>query len=132
MVKGSDGEVTLLPDTSGDAPKMPRFEEFWDVYDHKVGRKKAEAAYRAALRKPGINPELLISAADAYVAWVKSEGKHPKFTKHPTTWLNGEHWRDERVARQQPKSNVQAHLALAQQLAEDEAGASIHQIGGGR
>lgn len=125
--------TTSVPRAGRSDPEAPpRFEEFWTTYDHKVGRRKAEAAYRSALKKPGVTDDLLIAAAGEYVAWVKSEGKHPQFTKHPTTWLNGEHWRDERVARQRPRSNVQAHLALAQQLADEDAGATVRQIGGGR
>jgi hypothetical protein len=109
-----------------------RFDEFWSIYDHKVGRKKAEAAYRAALKKPGVTADLLIAAAGSYIAWVKREGKHPQYTKHPTTWLHGEHWRDERVPAQAPLTRVQQHLALAQQLAEQERGATVHEIGGSR
>jgi hypothetical protein len=99
--------------------EIPGFEEFWQVYDHKTGRAKAEVAYRAALRKAGVTPEVLLAAAGAYVSWQKSEGKHPTYTKHPTTWLNGEHWRDERVGRQRPQTRVQEHLAIAEQLAAE-------------
>lgn len=114
-----DVEVMLINNPSPKGSETPkRFDEFWNAYDHKVGRKKAEAAYRSALKKPGVTDDLLITAAAEYVAWVKSEGKHPTFTKHPSTWLNGEHWRDERVAR---ASRVQQHLDLAQQLATEQA-----------
>jgi len=106
-----------LPDKSGD---VDRFEEFWDTYSHKVGRKKAEQKYRLALKKPGITPDLLIAAAASYISWVKSEGKHPEFTKHPATWLNGEHWTDERVARAQPQSRSQGWLELARTFEEGE------------
>jgi hypothetical protein len=99
--------------------EIPGFEDFWQVYDHKTGRAKAEVAYRAALRKAGVTPEVLLAAAGAYVSWQKSEGKHPTYTKHPTTWLNGEHWRDESVGRQRPQTRVQEHLAIAEQLAAE-------------
>jgi hypothetical protein len=90
------GTKTLAHPRSETQPN--RFDEFWDTYSHKVGRKKAEAAYRAAVRKPGVTDDLLIAAAAAYITWQMSEGKHPTFTKHPATWLTGEHWRDERPA----------------------------------
>ncbi len=79
-------------------PKAPHpgFEAWWDAYGHKVDRKKAEVAYRAAIKKPGVTPESLLAAASAYIARQKAEGKHPAFTKHPTTWLHGENWNDER------------------------------------
>lgn len=109
-----------------------RFDEFWNVYDHKVGRKKAQSAWRSALKKPGVTPDLLIAAAAEYVAWVKSEGKHPQYTKHPATWLNGEHWNDERAARHPPQTNTQRHLALAHQLANEQPPDESRQIGTGR
>lgn len=94
-----------------------RFEEFWTTYDHKVGRAKAVAAYRKALTKAGVTDDLLIAAAFAYITWCKGEDKHPKFTKHAATWLNGEHWTDERVGRpERPASRVSEHMALAERL----------------
>lgn len=124
----SDGEgegelkVSKNPSPKGSDSQTPdRFDEFWDAYAYKVGRKKAVTAYRAALKKPGINADLLIAAAAAYIGWQVSEGKHPKFTKHPATWLSGEHWTDERVARPQPPTRMQEHLSLVQQLAAEEA-----------
>lgn len=113
-----------------------RFDEFWDTYDHKVGRKKAETAYRAALKKPGVSADLLIASAAAYIDWQRREGKHPQFTKHASTWLHGEHWRDERPARQAAQGGrVSEHLALVQQLAAQEAEhaqPNLPQIGGTR
>src|SRR6266540_3173316 len=116
---GEQGKPPLAPSRSKtDSPE--RFEEFWETYSHKVGRKKSETAYRSALKKPGVTADLLINAASQYVGWVKAEGKHPQYTKHPATWLNGEHWTDERAAREQPQTRVQQHLALARQLAEQD------------
>lgn len=98
--KGSRGveEKTLLRDADAQRD-TEMFDIFWDAYDKKRGRKAAEQKYRLALKKPGVTPELLIEAARQYVAWQKSQGKHPEFTKDPATWLNGEHWNDERAGR---------------------------------
>lgn len=124
--QGSEG----VSSDQSDHAEPDRFEEFWDTYDKKDGRKRCEAAYQAALKKPGVTADLLISAAASYIAWQTSEGKHPKYTKNPLTWLHGEHWTDERTARAAPATRVQQHLALAQQLAAEEAGrATIHEIG---
>jgi hypothetical protein len=107
-----------------------RFDEFWETYDKRRGRKAAVAKYRLALRKPGVTADLLIASAAAYIEWQRSEGKHPEFTKDPATWLNGEHWTDERVARPQPQTRVQEHLSLVQQLAAEEADQpSVREIG---
>jgi len=97
-----------------------RFDEFWDAYDKRTGRKAAEQKYRLALRKPGVTPDLLIAAAGSYIDYQKREGKHPEFTKNPATWLNGEHWNDERTARTQPQTRIGAHMALVEQLADEQ------------
>jgi hypothetical protein len=113
------------PTTSSDKSDQTepdRFEEFWDTYDNKLGRKRCETAYRAALKKSGVTEELLIAAAATYISWQTSEGKHPQYTKNPLTWLHGEHWRDERPARRPPQTRVQEHLSLVQQLAAEESG----------
>ena len=94
-----------------------RFDEFWDTYDKNLGRKKPRQN-RLALKKPGVTADLLIAAAAAYIEWQRAEGKHPQFTKDPATWLNGEHWTDERSGRTQPMTNTQRHLALGRELAE--------------
>ncbi|MFM0874755.1 hypothetical protein QU886_27720, partial [Klebsiella pneumoniae] len=74
---------------------IDRFDDFWDAYDKKVGRKKAEQKWRLALKKSGVTADMLIERASAYISRQRSAGKHPEFTKDPTTWLNGEHWNDE-------------------------------------
>lgn len=116
------------PRPSGRERETPhRFDEFWETYSKKVGRAKAETAYRNALKKPGVTADLLIATAAAYITWQMTEGKHPTFTKDATTWLHGEHWRDERTPVAPPRTRVQEHLALVQQLAAEEA--TIPQIG---
>ena len=100
------------------------FAAFWDAYDKKHGKKAAQAKYRLALKKPGVTPELLLHAAREYVGWQMAEGKHPEFTKDPATWLNGEHWNDERAThfpkRTAGDQRVADALTLAQRLADDD------------
>ena len=86
--------LTSLRSVDTDAEE-DRFEEFWDAYGKKTGRKKAEAKYRLAIKKRGVTEDLLIEAAKRYVAGQRRANKHPEFTKDPATWLNGEHWNDE-------------------------------------
>jgi hypothetical protein len=78
------------------------FDAFWDAYDKKRDRKKAEQKYRLALKKPGVTPALLLAAASAYIDYQRRDGKHPEFTKDPTTWLNGECWNNELPANRLP------------------------------
>jgi hypothetical protein len=65
------------------------FDEFWATYPRKTDKGNAKKAWVKALKKKPA--EQIIAAAAAYAA-TKPE---PKFTAHPTTWLNGERWDDE-------------------------------------
>lgn len=65
------------------------FERFWSAYPLHLDRKIAESAWTKALRKPNLDPEVLIAAASAYAA---DPNREDGFTKHATTWLNGECW----------------------------------------
>ena len=125
----TDADASVPPRAAADEGPPPRFDEFWETYSKKVGRAKAETAYRQALKKRGVTPDLLIATAAAYITWQMTEGKHPTFTKDATTWLHGEHWRDERTPQAPAPTRVQEHLALVQQLAAEEARPAIPQIG---
>lgn len=100
-----ESEIIALPDPTRPEPESTscasadaadarddRFAEFWDAYDKKRDRKKAEQKWRLAIKKRGVTPDLLIESARSYIAFQRAEGKHPKFTKDPTTWLNSESW----------------------------------------
>ena len=65
------------------------FDEFWAAYPRKTDKGNARKAWTKALKKT--RPEVLIAAAAALAA----TRPDPKFTAHPTTWLNGERWEDQ-------------------------------------
>ncbi|WP_107768478.1 hypothetical protein [Nocardioides terrigena] len=99
-VTGEQGNRGTVSSPSADADAesdlgLDGFEEFWDIYAKKVGRKKAEQKWRLAVKKPDITASVLIRAATNYVNAQQAAGKHPEFTKDPATWLHGEHWTDE-------------------------------------
>jgi len=76
------------PSPSRGAP--PDFEEFWQAYPKKEGRKAALTAYRMALRKKDVTPELLARKAAQYA---EAKGANdPKYIKMPHYWLNDECW----------------------------------------
>lgn len=91
----ADADAQSAHDDAQRADPLERFPAFWDVYGKKVDRKRAEQKWKAALKKRGVTPDLLIERAAAYVARQQAAGKHPEFTKNPDTWLNGENWNDE-------------------------------------
>lgn len=111
--KGREGKgsISCAPATADDATETTpdRFDEFWDTYDKKRGRKKAEQKYRLALKRPGVTADLLIAAAGSYVAAQQAKGKHPEYTKDPATWLHGEHWEDEADAPTPDAGGWQTH-----------------------
>ncbi|MGH4000223.1 MAG: hypothetical protein ACRDTJ_22500 [Pseudonocardiaceae bacterium] len=125
-----DGERQPLVDESTEVElnHPDRFDEFWDVYDRKVAKAKAKTAFKAALKKSGVTADLIITSARDFIAWQHSEGKHPEFTPHPATWLHQERWADERASRQPQgipdmSPNMAAHMALVEQLRQEEADA---------
>jgi hypothetical protein len=65
------------------------FGKFWEAYPRKVGKGQALRAW------PGddLLPEIL-----AALEWQKPTWRDPKFVKHPSTWLNGRCWEDEKPA----------------------------------
>ena len=75
-------------------PKIKQNEEqfqiFWNQYDYKKSKSKAEASFKTALKKESF--ENIIAGLENYI---KNRGTDPKFWKHPTTWLNSESWSDE-------------------------------------
>ena len=103
IVTGTATALALI-----DAPDM--FEEWWGVYDKKVGKRKAQLKWKLALKKPGVTAGALILSARRYIEHQKSIGKHPQYTKNPETWLNGEHWDDALI---QPSSNGRPVTAAA-------------------
>lgn len=67
------------------------FAVFWDGYPRKVGKGKAESAYRKALAS-GATSEMLLATRDAYVGLCRREGTEAKYIKHAATLLNS--WQD--------------------------------------
>lgn len=73
------------------------FDVFWKIYPRHVDRKRAVAAYQSALNRQA-EVEDIIRGAQAYAA--ERIGEDPTFTKHPTTWLNGDCWLNAPTAKQ--------------------------------
>ncbi len=69
------------------------FENFWNSYNKKVGRKKSFEKYKLLSKKnilPDINEHIEIIEK-----WHKTKKWKDGYQPHPTTWLNGELWDDE-------------------------------------
>ncbi|HEX5772440.1 MAG TPA: hypothetical protein VFY11_15875 [Nocardioidaceae bacterium] len=66
------------------------FIRFWEAYPRRVGKGQARKAWATATKKA--DPERIIEAAGRFTA--ARGNQDPKFTPHPSTWLNGERWGD--------------------------------------
>ena len=68
-----------------------QFEEFWELYPKKVGRKPARNKYNIALKKTG-HENIIDSLKTHLKSW---NGTAAEYIPHATTWLNQERWNDE-------------------------------------
>jgi hypothetical protein len=73
--------------------QMKAFTTWYDLYDLKVGRKKAEKAWS------NISPDLYETIIDHTREFIKTNHKDDTFPSrpHPSTYLNDERWEDEIV-----------------------------------
>jgi hypothetical protein len=94
------------------------FEQFWSKYPRKVGKKAALKAWVKAIKVTDFTT--IMEGLDRYIEHgIKAD--EPEYTKHPSTWLNGECWNDEYPnAASVPRKG--AHGRLLDNLAEIVAG----------
>ena len=75
----------------------PTFQDFWDAYAYKKGRKKAEEKWNR------LKPHEKVACMQAVPAYVAntvipgsvSDGSRKQYRMHPLTYLNGARWEDE-------------------------------------
>lgn len=88
-----------------------RFAAYWESVHRKVGKRTAESAFKRAVRRVSqarkINldeaAEIIILAQREFTASpAASPTDHTPI--HPTTWLNGDRWEDDRMTWQDKKS----------------------------
>lgn len=91
---GLGAPPSATPRRRGPAVKTddPEFVRFWQAYPRRQGKGLARKAF-AKVVKSGIDPEVLITAAQRYADSRRNE--EMQFTAYPATWLNGERWDDE-------------------------------------
>lgn len=67
------------------------FAAWWAAYPKKDAKPAAIKAWNAALTERHADPKTLIDGAARYREW---DGRDPKYTKNPSTWLNNDCWED--------------------------------------
>ena len=102
---------------NGRVVSPPTFQDFWDAYAYKKGRKKAEEKWN---RLKPYEQLLCMQAVPAYVANTVipgsvSDGSRKQYRMHPLTYLNGARWEDEiypvQSNEQQRANNLAAKAA---------------------
>lgn len=76
------------------------FETFWNKYNYKTSKPKAQKSFESALKIDKF--ENILEGVDKYI---NHRGKDPKYWKHPTTWLNNQCWNDEYQTKQDNHNN---------------------------
>lgn len=90
--ESSPSQIELIPaPTNPDAWPKDYREQFWSAYPRKVEKKAALDALDRVHRAATIPWKKFIAAVRSYAA----RSTDPKYTKHPTTWLNRGCWDDE-------------------------------------
>jgi len=105
------------------------FSEWWDLYDYKKDRKKAEAAYDSIMKNKKATHDEIMEGTKKYVEHRRDE---IRYWKHPTTFLNGRNWRDEYTANEKHNGhrfksdivNEKTAEIIARRDAEPEQGAT--------
>lgn len=86
------------------------FNEFYEKYPRKVDRKKAETKYANILKNLKTEEEVkskqaeILDGLNCYIKEIESKKTEAKFVAHPTTWLNGERWKDEYCTKEQKQA----------------------------
>ena len=83
--------------TNGHAHVSIEFEKFWELWPHKVHRKKAIIAFEKATKTA--NLDTILVGVQAYIS-NKPESQN---WSHAATWLNGERWNDKYSPKSEPK-----------------------------
>lgn len=105
--------LSLVP-VDRPAPPVPKskadllFDEFWQAYPLKKGKKPARARWDKAL-KEGNDPAAIIAGAHQYRAEMAT--KPDPIYKFPEGWLNAERWNDEAAPVSRPVNKTDAKVA---------------------
>lgn len=89
-----DGSASASPISISKQIEPSAFEVFWDAYPRKVGKPKAESAFRKVSRSGPVLEAMLVAIVTQKrsAQWTRDGGE---FIPHPATWLNQRRWEDE-------------------------------------
>lgn len=73
--------------------KIELFNQWWNLYNKKVDRKKCETKFLKILEKHSF--EEIVEGTKRYLDYLKATNTDKQYQKHPSTFLNNENWKDE-------------------------------------
>jgi phage replication O-like protein O len=85
-----------------------QFDDWWKEYPKKVEKKKAFSSFKTALKNNSY--DLLLDGLRGYVVYLKQSNTPERFIKHPTTFLNGESFKDYLPEQKEPRKQVDKSL----------------------
>ncbi|MEK9713808.1 MAG: hypothetical protein VW258_14690, partial [Thalassolituus sp.] len=88
--------VYAEPPTKADKPLNVPFDDFWNLYNKKVGRKKSEAKWKRLTNK---DRAAIMEHLPNYIR----NTPDVQYRKNPETYLNNESWNDELPNMGKPK-----------------------------
>lgn len=104
------GDMNMSSEATQNPSKNPReentggtlfseagFEDFWNVYPHKVGKPSARRAWKRATKRCG-DPGTLVERARWYAA--NTLGYQAKYMKNAAGWLDDDRWATEHRPRE--------------------------------
>lgn len=87
-----DNKPDSKPDNKPD--NTSAFEELWNLYPRKVGKKAAYTAFNRAL-KAGATIDIIRQGIVRYSAYIRQNNVNQRYIKMGSTWFNGECWNDD-------------------------------------
>ena len=100
------------------------FEDWWNLYPRKQGKRKALAEWRRAVKR--VSKDELNSKTQRFADFHNHQGTDKQYIPLPTTWLNRDGWDDELIPRTQtshsgaePKSKSQRYIELGERMARE-------------
>lgn len=79
-------DVSIKPDFDSEFEQ-----QFWPNYPRRVGKGQALKAFRSARKQAEL--ETILAGVRRYAE--QRRGENPEYTRHASTWLNGQSWLDE-------------------------------------
>ena len=73
------------------------FDQLWQLYPRKIGRKKAFDSFKKARKTKKIPFETVQNGLYRYIKYLESQATEEQYIMHASTWFNQEKWLDDYI-----------------------------------